>query len=477
MLKKAYAVHLANREEIIYLHEYLKGRQPILDRVKEIRPEINNKIVENHAMEINNFKVGFMFGEPVQYVRRGDCNISSADESNAVAALNELMQFDNKAGKDRELAEWFNKCGVGYRLILPTDKGSEKLFETYVLDPRNTFIVRSNDFKREPLLGVTYTKNPYSFDGKSAVRATVYSKDHTWKIEFNEEYHEIIHTGENPLGAVPIIEYRNNPDMIGSFECVLPLCDALNNMTSNSIDDIEQTVQSLIWFNNCQISKEDFQKLREAGAVQTRSDPGNPANIQVIKTDLSQSETQVTKDDIYQRMLTIASVPDRRASAGGNTGQALIIGEGWVMAESAAKALEPLFIGSEKLALEVVLKICKDSKNAPNYLKQLNIHDIDVKFTRNKTDNILTKTQALMNLLQAGIHPRIAITYCGLFSDPEQVYQDSIESLERMAAGTATAGDISAVASKADVTGDPLTDEVMALIDTLNGKAKDNGDS
>ena len=129
-------------------------------------------------------------------------------------------------------------------------------------------------------------------------------------------------------------------------------------------------------------------------------------------------------------MLTIASVPDRRASAGGNTGQALIIGEGWVMAESAAKAFELMFVKPEKQFLRVVLKICKNTRNCKQEVKDIKLHDIDVKFTRNKTDNLLTKTQGLMNMLQAGIHPRIAILHCGLFSDPEQVYQDSKPYLE-----------------------------------------------
>jgi hypothetical protein len=234
-----------------------------------------------------------------------------------------------------------------------------------------------------------------------------------------------------------------------------------------------------LWFNNCEISEKQFEELKDKGAIMTKSEPGNPASIQVIVTQLSQTETQATKDDIYQKMLTIASVPDRRASAGGNTGQALIIGEGWVMAESSAKALEPLFIGAEKQMLRAVLKICADTKNSPPEVKKLKIHDIDVKFTRNKTDNLLVKTQALMNLLQSGIHPRIAIEYCGLFSDPEQVYMDSRESLEKLATGNASGEDLNTVVSKSDTNnGDPLTDEVFALIDKLNGNGGEpNGDS
>ena len=55
----------------------------------------------------------------------------------------------------------------------------------------------------------------------------------------------------------------------------------------------------------------------------------------------------------------------------------------------------------------------------------LKLWDIDIKFTRNKTDSILVKAQALLNLLEAGVHPRIAFTICGLFNDPEQAYVDS----------------------------------------------------
>ena len=77
-----------------------------------------------------------------------------------------------------------------------------------------------------------------------------------------------------------------------------------------------------------------------------------------------------------------------------------------------------------------VLRSVNPSKVAED-LKKLRISDIDIKFTRNNTDSLLVKTQGLQNLLEAGIHPRIAIAVVGLFSDPEQVYQDSVETLEK----------------------------------------------
>ena len=72
VLKEVLPTHWNNSGEIDYLYNYYRGNQPILRRTKKIRPEINNRIVENHAQEIVEFKKTYVFGEPVQYVRRGE---------------------------------------------------------------------------------------------------------------------------------------------------------------------------------------------------------------------------------------------------------------------------------------------------------------------------------------------------------------------------------------------------------------------
>jgi hypothetical protein len=66
VLRKALATHELNRSEIDYLWKYYRGDQPIRNRVKDVRPEICNKITENRANEIVSFKVGYLCGEPVR---------------------------------------------------------------------------------------------------------------------------------------------------------------------------------------------------------------------------------------------------------------------------------------------------------------------------------------------------------------------------------------------------------------------------
>lgn len=170
VLSRAVSVHGINQREIDYLYDYYKGKQPILIREKDVRPEICNHIVENRANEIVSFKVGYLMGEPVQYVSRGD------DESltDKVSTLNSYMLAEDKAAKDKELSDWNHICGTAYRMILPDrDAGTEPdeaPFEIYTLDPRNAFVVYHNGLGELPVMGVTVVNR---IDG--AAVNTIYS--------------------------------------------------------------------------------------------------------------------------------------------------------------------------------------------------------------------------------------------------------------------------------------------------------------
>jgi hypothetical protein len=102
-----------------------------------------------------------------------------------------------------------------------------------------------------------------------------------------------------------------------------------------------------------------------------------------------------------------------------------MLSNGWQIAENHARSTVQTFISSELEMLKVVLKIFALQTETPDEVTDLKISDIDVKFARNRTDSLLVKTQGLNNMLQAGIHPLIAISNCDLFSDPQSVWNDS----------------------------------------------------
>jgi len=270
ILNKALPYHWENRSEIQYLWYYYRGLQPILNREKQVRPEICNKIVENRANEIVSFKSGYLMGEPLQYVSRGNGD----NLSDAINQLNEFVFAEEKPAKDKELADWFHICGTSFRMVLPDENVGEdddSPFEIYTLDPRNTFVVYNNGLGNKPLLGVKYV-----VDDNGIVHYSCYS-DHEY-FEIVESH--IIKAEPHILGDIPIIEYPLNIARIGAFELVIPLLDAINLTDSNRQDGVEQFIQALMLFHNVDISSDDYEKLREEGAIKFRDiDPQLKAEV------------------------------------------------------------------------------------------------------------------------------------------------------------------------------------------------------
>jgi hypothetical protein len=113
ILPSVMRIHDLNAVEIDYLWRYYKGEQPIINKTKIVREDINNKVVENHAYEIVEFKKSNDFGEPVQYVQKGEKNSGLINPE--ISLLNRHMESENKASLDLELSEWQQICGTSYR--------------------------------------------------------------------------------------------------------------------------------------------------------------------------------------------------------------------------------------------------------------------------------------------------------------------------------------------------------------------------
>ncbi|MFW6002007.1 MAG: phage portal protein [archaeon] len=433
ILNDAFMVHMTNAIEIDYLFNYYKGNQPILLKTKPFRPEINNRVLKNYAFQIVDFHTGNTFSQPIQYVQAVDTpkdDAGSRAEPSHITKLNRLMRQTFKSTKDRELGEHMFICGTGYRITLPS-KDDVAPFLTDILNPRRTFVVYSNDIGREPVLGVHYNKQHDYQHETTQFKITAYSKNKIWKIERSGQRIKVTGVKPNPLGVVPIVEYPLNPNRLGQFEPVISLLDSINNIESNRADAIQQVVQAILKFKNCEIDEDVVKKIQEWGALQVDSDDGS-ADAEYISADLDQSQAQELIDDLYQSVLTIANVPDRNFSSGGNTGQALVIGQGWQSANNTAESVELMFKQSEYNFLKAVFKILEiNDMEEYEDLKNVNLREIGIKFTRSKTYNLLTKTQGLQNLLEAGIHPRIAMEKVDLFTDAEEDYQASKPYLKK----------------------------------------------
>lgn len=440
VLYKALAIHNINRREILFLLDYNRGIQPILNRYKQYNAEINNKVVVNLASEIVTFKSSEFAGEPIQYVsRRGNKGVDDAnrDIPEKVAQINDMMLSEGKQTLDLELAHKMFICGTAYRLVYNDDDKSNKLeeyldeapFEIAIPDVENTFVVYRNDAKKTPLMGVTYTFK--TMPDKDVVY-TVYTKDVTYTIEgisANSRKNGLKITNEvrHNFGQISLIEYPCNPDRMGAFEVVIPLMDAINLTESNRLDGVEQFIQALMVFDGVDIEREDFLKLKDLGAIMlpaTQNASGGK-KLYYLNEQLDQSQTQTLVSDMKQIILEIVGMPGQgNASTGDSSNNgAVIMRNGWWHAEGRALQTQNMWKKAETDFLKVVLKICNDT----NTLTGLKISDLEPRFWRQSYEDLLVKTQSFSTLRTAGMPAIQAFKFSHLSRDPESdaiVYDD-----------------------------------------------------
>jgi SPP1 family phage portal protein len=424
VLSSAYTTHLANRDEIEYLYKYYKGYQPVLERVKEVRPEICNQIIENRSAQITNFLVGYTVGKPIQYVSTVSDDSTSAD----IARLNDLMRVAGKATKDKQLVEWMVICGLGYRMALPTEKkGSKVPFSLYTPDPRNAFIIKRNDIANTPLAGVYYITNE-NIEGETTDKQTFYVYTNTGEYFVVEGWQsgKIVEHSTYKLPYIPIIEYPLNYARLGAFEVVLSLLDALNDLQSNRLDSVAQFVQNLLVAYNCELpGGETANTIREKGIVTLKSNGENKADLKSINETLNQDQIETLKRDILDAINEIVGIPSQSNGSTGDSSNngAVILKNGWQGAETRAQDFEMMFREPEQQMLGIVSDICNNLLNM-----NLDADNIDVKFTRRNYEDLLVKSQTLITMLgNDKIHPQCAYEASGLFIDTQDAYNMGME--------------------------------------------------
>lgn len=411
VLNNALAIHNKNAEEINYLYNYYKGVQPILGKEKTVRPEINNKVVENRANEIVTFKVGYLVGEPIQYVNR-----SKDDINEDLNRFNDFMSNQDKDFEDVELATDFTICGTAYRMITPKKMLSDDdvPFLFYTLDPQTSFVVYYSGLGHRALMGVIYVVNE-----DNRIVYSVYTRNTYFEIIDNAITKEVEHI----LGGIPIIEYPADKARLGAFEVVLPLLDAINEVDSGRLDGVQQFIESLLVLKGVDITDDDFQKLKELGGLKLPID----GDASYLSQELNQSQIQELADNLYQVVLTICGMPNRNGgSSTSDTGAAVIMRDGWSDAESRAKNTEKYFKRSEKLFLRLAINIANTIAGM-----DMKLYTINIRFTRRNYENIEGKANVLVSMLSNNkIHPKLAFEHCGMFVDPELAYTISKEYAE-----------------------------------------------
>lgn len=450
--------HLQNYRESVYLKNYLRGDHQILGREKITRPEVNNRIVINNAILIVRNGNGYFLGEPIQFTAKKE------QDSDSVQRLNDYMDSEDKSCEDMNVGDDAAITGRGFRLTATDERGAEDEapFEIPTLESESTEVIYSTKAGHEPLLAFTHA--PILDDAGNVSGTTYTAYDDAFQYIYSVKGglgSQIKGTDlvEPPkahfLGDVPIVEYANNAFRLGDFETVITILDALDKMSSDRTNDVEQIVNAILVFQGLHLrSKEDKNNgqpsdadlLKETHTLEFPDDGTGGSNKKVyyVSSNLDQSQAETLQKTLMNYVYAITGIPDRGQKGGGtgDTGQAVYLRDGYQSLEVVARVKERYFRKAERRTLRMVCQILKRFDNV-----DLRPMDIDIKFIRNRTDDLLNKSQAFDYLMGTKqVAPTDGIALCGWTNDPKgmaqrgQEYWSSQAALASAQAGNQTLG-------------------------------------
>lgn len=427
-------IHSENKKRIQYLWDYYLGIQDIREKKKHTRNEINNKKVENWAYAIIDFKKAWQLGNPIQYVMIN--NSSSAE----IEELNNYVRHENKEAKDQWIYEDILVTGRGFRFQNSKEvlEDGEAPFEIENLDRDTVEVIYSNGVGHKQLFSVVINdmEKVVLVDGElkkqSYLQLTIYLRNKRLECEYNGNI--VWNKTITPiiLNEHVITEYYINRDRISLIEIGKDLFDGINQLESLDFDDMEQFVNAIMVFTNAEVNEEDMEEIKALGAVNIKSTENRKASVALLQNRLNATDTQT----FYTRLLTslhqILGVPmatDSGSVTTGDTGKAKMTGQGYTSAGIRAKTDETMFKMCDFNSLKILLKICKQAEQSK--ITMLKATEVDNKMNRDMSDNLLVKTQGLMNLLAAKIPKEYALPIINLFSDSNAVVQKMEKNEEK----------------------------------------------
>ena len=394
--------HDINVREINYLEEYKRGIQDIFKKTKADGSEnINNKIVINFAYEFVKFKTGYYAGKPINYI----CNTDNAEE---MLEFNSYIRKINKASKDVEKYNKLLTHGVCYTFTCPNrnveDEEDDSPFEYEVLDSTKVCTVYSGDEISVPLCSIIFSTQT----NDNGTTINTYSCYCNYKVYIltdetlsGKKEVEV----KNQPSKQPITEYTIDYTRMGVFEPVLSSLNSCNTVRSNQLDDIESFVNAWIVFlnQNPDYIKQNMQEIKKARMLALKTNnPNTPADVKMLQSSLNHSGINSTFNDIKQDTFNIVGVPMATSSTGqGVSGTSQQYGSGWENAQTYADVDTNFIVQFERKDLEKFIQICKESTIGK--IKNIKSKDIEIKFTINKSNDLLVKAQSFKYLVDLGV--------------------------------------------------------------------------
>lgn len=373
LIEDAINFNEGEKERFNRLERYYRGQHDILSRIKP-RTAKNNKIVVNHASYIVDAYTGYLMGNPVDY--------KISEEYDASVILDEYKK-QTISNLDVEIVKDLGIFGKQYELVYNVENDTESAD----IDNRNCICVYDNTVRHQKLFTILYELGDKKGEYKNV---KVYDSNFLYNCSDGKN---IIIGEKTPhlFGKVPVIEFRNNSELLGDFEQVMSLIDAYNTLQSDRINDIQQLVESILVGYGTILTDAQMQEL-----INNRTLFGLPkdSKVEYLIKALDEGQLDILRKTVENDIFKIAKVPNMSDEnfAGNASGVAL----------SYKLLLFEQSTANKERNVEQGLKERFELYN--NYyvnigkMEKIPLTEVDVVFKRNLPQNLVELSQIIVNL-------------------------------------------------------------------------------
>lgn len=395
-------------------------------------------MLEPHIMAMVDWKTGYVFGNPIKYAQTKD--IATDD----ITYLNKYARYANRSAIDQQVGMWAYATGVGYYFIQPTDEKvdveTQAPFELFCREADTCTKVYSSYNGKKPLFDLLYTTvEEIDESGRADTYAIIdiYLPNDYYEykcpaseigIVNNITFAQVAHQTRPVYKKLPLVEKRLNPNGIGIVAMAREMQQAIDNIASDSVDNIKEVVNVLYKYKGIAMGStpdeisERHKIIRKNGAIVipfNREFQFEP-DLEVEKTDaLNFSDVLALSDNIKRAMYETVGVPlaTSATNSGGTTKSGSEVANGYDNAYNRALTDINNFIPADTELLDRILFICQNT--AENKVNDLKLSEIEIKYSLNLNDNMQIKTQSLGTCIGIKMPPAMALRIARLSNDPE----------------------------------------------------------
>ena len=327
----------------------------------------NNKVAHPYANYITDTLTGYFMGEGVTY--------SSLDD-NALEQLLSVLEYNDAADEDTELAKDMSIFGLGIELQYVDSDGMIRFRR---IDPREVVLVYDDTLEEDLLYGIRYYPTLDILTDKVTMNIEVYSTSFVRKYTASEELGDMAFVDEQPhyFGMCPISVFYNNEDELGDFESVITLIDAYDSLEADSLNDFEYFVDAYLCLTGLNADAEDIAAMKANRVILLDAD----SDAKWLTKSTSDTNVEDMKIRLDADIHKFAKVPDMSDEAFAGNASGVAIKYKTMPMENSVAIKERKFKKALQRRIELIFNILSLKGNAFDW------REIEIIFTRNLPTN------------------------------------------------------------------------------------------